>query len=541
MSVNNTPPVIQHDGNGATKSFNYPFKILNGDDLVAQVGDAILVHDLDYTVTGVGDDVGGQVVFVVAPVIGVENVTLSRQIEFDRSTDYQYQGPLPAKVVNEDLDRVVMMLQQVGQDIKRSFKLPFATFTNQELTQTPVQRANKAIVFDADGNLNIGTDNYNDQAAAAAASASAAQAAAMQTGSDVVATGSNATAAANAAQAAIAAANSIDPNDLVHRSGTETIGGQKNFTLRPVVGTASPGANDAAAASTAYADSAAAAAVLARMHIKYRQWVQYGPLTMPTTGNPAQPDLIQQSQIGNLLATGCILKCSLAPTLFSAANGYNADGSDNNLNWLATVDIPIANLAANSTCYIWVDPVAKSAGFVTVADTDQSGGTIPLTINKYTYDYANKKMYLGAGATAAQVNRVIVGEIDTSATAITGVRVRPYKGDYEGDFTATLPAAGVAFSRNHNFGTTSKITVQLELECTTNDNGWVVGDRMESVVGTSANLSYLNPANITRKRNTFTDAAGSGTAWIGGNPTSGNGSTLTLASWKWRFTAKCRR
>lgn len=174
MSVNNTPPVIQHDGNGVTKSFNYPFKILNGADLVAQVGNAILVYGVDYVATGVGDDVGGQVIFVVEPVIGVANVTLFRQITFDRSTDYQYQGPLPSLVVNQDFDRLTMMLQQVGQDIKRSFKLPFATFTNQEITQAPAQRANKAVIFDAAGNLAISDDNFNDQQSNVAALADAA-------------------------------------------------------------------------------------------------------------------------------------------------------------------------------------------------------------------------------------------------------------------------------------------------------------------------------------------------------------------------------
>lgn len=275
--------------------------------------------------------------------------------------------------------------------------------------------------------------------------------------------------------------------------------------------------------------------------ISKRHWVQYGPMTTPTAGNPAQPDLVPQSQIGNSLAAGFTLKCSAAPTLFSVANGYNADGSDNNLNWLANVDIAVPNIPGSSTIYGWVDAVAKTAGFVTVADSDQPGGAMPTAAGKYTYDSVGKKMYLGTGTQAVQSNRMIVVELDTSPTAITAVRVRPYGGEYEGDFTATLPAAGIAFSRNHNFGSTSKISARLEFECTANDNGWVVGDRMDLAVGTAANLGYLNPANITKKRNIFTDAAGSATAWIASNPTSGNGSTLTQASWKWRFVAECKR
>ncbi|WP_050465093.1 hypothetical protein [Herbaspirillum autotrophicum] len=232
MSVNNTPPVIQHDGNGVTKSFNYPFKILNGADLVAQVGNAILVYGVDYVVTGVGDDVGGQVIFVVAPVIGVANVTLFRQITFDRSTDYQYQGPLPSLVVNQDFDRLTMMLQQVGQDIKRSFKLPFATFTNQEINQASALRANKVILFDGDGNLNIGTDNYVDQTAAVAASAAAAlaskqAAAGYASASQDAATASagSANAAANSAQQSAASADTSAQNVLLAAKWATYLGG----------------------------------------------------------------------------------------------------------------------------------------------------------------------------------------------------------------------------------------------------------------------------------------------------------------------------
>lgn len=183
-----------------------------------------------------------------------------------------------------------------------------------------------------------------------------------------------------------------------------------------------------------------------QLPITVRQSVQYGP----TTGTPAVSDLIPQSQVGATLATGVTLKCSTAATLFSVANGFNSDGSPNNLNWLASADIVVPNLTASVTNYIWVDTVAQTAGFVTVADGDQSGGTIPVTNNRYTFDYSAYKMYLGNGATAAQSNRIIVAEVDTNGTVITAIRCRAYRGYADTGWFAV--AVSQLYTKNHNVG-----------------------------------------------------------------------------------------
>lgn len=500
--------------------FTFDFKITDAADLVVTVNDgAPLESGIDYIVTGVGDNDGGDIRLSIG-LSGGQMVLLKRQMTLDRQTDYQQNGDFISSTVNNDFDRIWLALQQFAQDLKRSFKLPFATFTNQELTQTPAQRANKAVVFDADGNMSIGADNYIDQAAAAAASANAAQVAAAQTGSDVVTTGTNAATAVNAAQAAIAAANSIDPTNLVHRTGTEAIGGQKNFTLRPVVGTASPGTNDAAAASTAYADNA----VLAKMNIKVRHAIQYGP----TTGVPAVSNLIPQSQINNTLATGVTAKFSAAPTLLSLANSFNADGSQNDVNVVLNADLTITGLAANSTNIIAYDKINNVLVKTTILDTDTKGGAPAITSGLYTLDYENWKMYLGNGAAAVQVQHIILAEVDTDTTKVTAIRCRAYRRECITPQNA-LPAVGGSVIVNHNIGT-NQVNSTVDFVCATASDGYQVGDIHHQI---STRNTESVPFNWNfRGKNVAQVTTGANNAYAIDNPANGIDANLTAANWR---------
>jgi hypothetical protein len=228
MSVNSTPPVIQHNGNGVTKSFNYPFKILEAEDLVANAGAADLVLHVDYEITGVGADVGGQVVFTVAPIVGVKNVTLSRQMKFNRTTDYQYQGALPSPVVNADFDRTILMLQQVAQIGVRSIKLPFAETTDQTLSETAAQRANKALVFDSLGNATVSDDDYLDQVADVAAIAAEALASQNAASGSAAAALASQVAAAVSEGVALSAASALNVANAQLATGIITF---NNFDL----------------------------------------------------------------------------------------------------------------------------------------------------------------------------------------------------------------------------------------------------------------------------------------------------------------------
>lgn len=109
-------------GNGVTTVFPYNFRILASADLrVALDG---VEQSIGYTVSGVGDDSGGNVTFSVAPAIGVE-VLRERAATYDRTdSDYQRNGAFQETSVDRDFDRPVMLIQQLKALSDRTPKLP---------------------------------------------------------------------------------------------------------------------------------------------------------------------------------------------------------------------------------------------------------------------------------------------------------------------------------------------------------------------------------------------------------------------------------
>ncbi len=65
-TVNDLPPRVQYTAAAAQTVFPYTFPIFQDADLVVEVDGSVQTLTTDYTVTGEGDDTGGDVTFVVA-------------------------------------------------------------------------------------------------------------------------------------------------------------------------------------------------------------------------------------------------------------------------------------------------------------------------------------------------------------------------------------------------------------------------------------------------------------------------------------------
>lgn len=118
MTVSAQTPINQSNANGVTTVFPYTFRILDASDLRVDVDGDVKTLGVDYTVSGVGADGGGNVTFVAAPASGV--VSRRRAMPLTRETDFQDQGELPAATLDEDLDRAVMLVQQLQEQIDRA-------------------------------------------------------------------------------------------------------------------------------------------------------------------------------------------------------------------------------------------------------------------------------------------------------------------------------------------------------------------------------------------------------------------------------------
>lgn len=122
FTVNSVIPRIQYIASAAETDFTYPFEIFEDSDLdvyltpVGQTPDANtnkLTLGVDYTVTGAGETSGGYITLTTAATAG-DIVTIIRDVPIERDTDYTTGGPFTSQSINNDLNRLIMLIQQVS-------------------------------------------------------------------------------------------------------------------------------------------------------------------------------------------------------------------------------------------------------------------------------------------------------------------------------------------------------------------------------------------------------------------------------------------
>lgn len=144
-------PVISYVTNGVTTTFPYPFSLQERDDLVVTLNNVVITTG--FTVSNVGIQGGGDVVFSVAPAAS-QTLVLARVIEAKREDDYQDTGPWDSKQVNRDFDRIWQFLQLYNAHFEQSIKLPIGS-ADQTIDAAPEDRAHNLIGFDAAGNVTV--------------------------------------------------------------------------------------------------------------------------------------------------------------------------------------------------------------------------------------------------------------------------------------------------------------------------------------------------------------------------------------------------
>lgn len=155
MPVGLYPGANSYTGNGVTTSFAYSFRILDEDDLLVTVDGVTKTITTDYTVSGVGDAGGGNVVFVAAPASAAA-IVIARDRDYKRDTDYQRNGSFDEETVDADFDGLVMLIQQLYADRLRGFKAPLEVTADQVLTSAMwAARASTFLGFNASGTFGV--------------------------------------------------------------------------------------------------------------------------------------------------------------------------------------------------------------------------------------------------------------------------------------------------------------------------------------------------------------------------------------------------
>jgi hypothetical protein len=156
MSLPANPRRDRYVANNGQTVFPYTFRIFAATDLVVErlrgTTTTTLQLNVDYTVSGVGNDTGG-------------NVTLTQGAEQDdiiaivsnqpnqRSTDFTESGDFRAAALNAEFDRIWIGIQQLAQDLSRQITRPLSDPTASYVLPPAAVRANKYLAFAADGSL----------------------------------------------------------------------------------------------------------------------------------------------------------------------------------------------------------------------------------------------------------------------------------------------------------------------------------------------------------------------------------------------------
>lgn len=144
MTLANTPQKITYNCNGSTVTFAVPFIFWEDASLYVYVYDEIglarteLVLTTDYTVTG-GDGATGSIT-TVATWSADYTITILREVDQTQLTALPASGAFPSTSVEESLDRQVAMIQDLQEQVDRSFKLPADSTLDTEVLSLSANR-----------------------------------------------------------------------------------------------------------------------------------------------------------------------------------------------------------------------------------------------------------------------------------------------------------------------------------------------------------------------------------------------------------------
>lgn len=170
-------------GAGTTTIFPFAFKVFAATDIlltrlnVSTGIETALILNTDYTVALNADqngNPGGAITLVAGALATGFNLTLTSSIQNLQPIDLTNQGGFYPGVLNDGFDRSTIVAQQQNEVIARSIKVPVSDANAVVELPVAALRANKAIVFDAQGNAGVSADDYVNQALNAAGSAAAA-------------------------------------------------------------------------------------------------------------------------------------------------------------------------------------------------------------------------------------------------------------------------------------------------------------------------------------------------------------------------------
>ena len=148
MTVENTNSTISYTGNSSVTTFAYNFLTYSTEHLFIYFDDVLQTSG--FTITGIGDDNGGDVTFVSPPTTGV-TIRIDRTVPDTQLLAYQEYGPFPAKANERGLDLLTMAVQQTSRNVNRG-----------KMDKRPLAAKDNVVIFDSAGNAKDSGKKLNE-------------------------------------------------------------------------------------------------------------------------------------------------------------------------------------------------------------------------------------------------------------------------------------------------------------------------------------------------------------------------------------------
>lgn len=152
IKIGDVAPRVQYIADGVQTAFPYPFPIFAPEDLEVRLD--TVVQSSGFAVSGAGDSEGGTVTFSVAPAADMR-ITLRRRLAIARTTDFQDNGVLRARTLNDELDYQVAALQDVAEEIAGALRVDPGDAGGGITLPLREARANRVLGFDSLGDITV--------------------------------------------------------------------------------------------------------------------------------------------------------------------------------------------------------------------------------------------------------------------------------------------------------------------------------------------------------------------------------------------------
>lgn len=152
ITIGDVAPRVQYVADGAQTAFPFPFPIFQDADLEVRLDSTLLGSG--YAVSGAGGSEGGTVTFAAAPAVGLR-ITLRRRLAIARTTDFQDNGVLRARTLNDELDYQVAALQDLAEDVAATLRTDPGDAGSGITLPLRDARANRVLGFDSVGDITV--------------------------------------------------------------------------------------------------------------------------------------------------------------------------------------------------------------------------------------------------------------------------------------------------------------------------------------------------------------------------------------------------